>query len=105
MVASIARHCAGRASYLHDAASARLVVAIWKEAKVNCPVCLERDVVFPMQVGSVSATIVAPELFTDERGLAHMHDPTVTVTAYSCPVGHQWSKSECRTCWCGWRAA
>jgi len=70
---------------------------------LNCPECLKQDVSFPGEVLSVSSTIGAPEVFTDE-GLTHLHDPTVTIFGYRCAMNHQWSRIEQRTCWCGWRA-
>jgi hypothetical protein len=72
---------------------------------MNCPYCLELDVIFPMQPVSASSSMLGPEAFLDDRGVTHAHDPNVTVTVYRCPVDHEWSTVESRACWCGWRAA
>jgi len=71
---------------------------------MNCPHCLESEVIFPMQVVSASSGMLGPELFKDGRGVSHLHDPNVTVTVYRCPMDHEWSTVQGASCMCGWSA-
>lgn len=57
-----------------------------------------------MQIVSWSMTLTPFEPFTDDNGVSHLHDPTVTVTSYICPVNHELSITERGSCWCGWSA-
>jgi hypothetical protein len=40
--------------------------------------------------------------FYDEDGKFHCHDPNVTTFNHKCSNGHEFSKSQKETCWCGW---
>lgn len=52
--------------------------------------------------GMNSTTAAGYTPYYDEGGKYHYHNPNVTIYAYRCSNGHEFSKYERDVCWCGW---
>ncbi len=66
-----------------------------------CPQCLERDVEFPGHPLSVDMHIKGAS-HTLQDGTQHAYDPETTTTRYRCAMGHRWTHTERKACWCGY---
>lgn len=53
-------------------------------------------------LGSITGTMTKKEVFFDEDGDMHVHDPNIVTTAYRCSNGHRFQERSSWQCTCGW---
>lgn len=71
------------------------------ESPLNCPQCLENGVEFPGHPLSIDMSIKTASHVLP-NGAEHAYDPEMTTTRYRCAIGHLWTHTERKPCWCGW---
>ncbi len=69
---------------------------------MKCKRCQECFIKLEADAVSVSCTMLPIDIFQDEFGKHHVHDPNRVVTRYVCTFKHVWDEVESRSCWCGW---
>ncbi len=68
---------------------------------MNCPTCG-----VPTLPWSHGSTMVGPDVFTDEQGQEHEHDPNCISHGYFCVNEHAWREWKQQTCavpGCTWK--
>lgn len=68
---------------------------------VKCQTCQADGEQSFVRVGSSATTAMGTDVFYDEDGRFHCHDPNTTATEFWCSRGHSWTESRqhrCLTC-------
>jgi hypothetical protein len=68
---------------------------------MKCPTCEAQGTRSIVYVGPSTTTTLSGQVFYDEDGRFHMHDPNTTTSEYNCSLGHRWSvQAPAHQCWC-----
>lgn len=71
---------------------------------IVCEKCKAEGKTGSVRNTGMSKTILACQMFVDDQGRLHYHDPNVTYAEYRCDNWHVWKTESTTPCWCGWPA-
>ena len=69
---------------------------------MKCPDCESEGKTSIVHSGGTVSTLMLNDMFWDEDGKRHNHDPNWHTASYRCSNGHEWHDRRQRECWCGW---
>lgn len=71
---------------------------------MKCQQCQSKNLTSKIEQRSYYTTLLLSNIFHDEDGREHIHNPNAKTTGYFCSKGHSWEAKYPNRCWCGWKS-